>query len=346
LVAAIGGLPVGAAAGQTSRKTVLTVNVEKPRLEQWPISLPAGGWIAPADEAIIASEIGDLKIVELRAEVGDSVHRGQVLAVLEQDMTLAELNEKQAAVQAARADYSLAKAKGDRARKLVATGSFARQQYEEDIYIEESTAGKLAMAEAALERQRLRLEKTTIMAVDDGYISLKSAALGQVATTGAELFRLVRQGRVEWRAEISVGRVGQVKAGQRALINLPGGFNTEGQALFVEPTVKKESARATVRVAVDNGLKIGAYVSGVILIGESPALTVPESAVVTRDGFSYLFAVKPDGRVSRIRVDVGRRREGRAEISGIAETALIVQSGGIFLADNDPVRVESGRESL
>lgn len=338
--------PIGAASSQVGPKSVLTVKVEKPQLEQWPISLPAGGWIAPSDEAVIASEIGDLKIIELRAEVGDSVHRGQVLAVLEQDMTLAELKEREAAVQTARADYSLAKAKGDRARKLVATGSLTKQQYDEDIYVEEATAGKLAMAEAALERQRLRLEKTTIVAVDDGYISLKSAALGQVISTGTELFRLVRQGRVEWQAEISVGRADQVKPGQRALINLPGGFSAEGRVLFVEPTIKQASARATVRVAVDKGLKSGSYVSGVIRIGESTALTVPESAVISLDGFSYVFAAKPDGRVSRIKVKTGRRRDGRVEISGAANDALVVQSGGIFLADNDLVKIEGGQESL
>jgi RND family efflux transporter MFP subunit len=335
------------ALGQAARKDVLTVKAEKPHVESWPLSIPAGGWLTPWHEAVVASEIGGLKIVELRAEVGDHVTRGQVLAVLEHDTTLAELRERQAAFQAAQADFNLAQANGDRARKLVETGSFTRQQYEQEVFTEESTAARLAMAEAALEVQRLRLEKTVIPAVDDGFISSRSASFGQVVSTGTELFRLVRQGRVEWLAEIAVNQARQVKSGQTAILAGPGGREVEGEVLFVEPMIKKESARAIVHVALkdDPDLKCGGYISGSLLIAASPAVTVPESAVVWRDGFSYVFTLKPGDVVARVKVETGRRLAGRVEVMGLEDAALVVRSGGAFLADNDPVKVVADGES-
>ncbi|MDR1921678.1 MAG: efflux RND transporter periplasmic adaptor subunit [Candidatus Adiutrix sp.] len=342
------GLPAGSALGQLVQKDVLTVQTAQPSVEDWPISIPAGGWVAAWEEAVIASEIGDLKIVELKAKVGDKVRRGQVLARLEQDLIRAEIRESEAAVQAALADYSLAKTKGDRARKLLPAGAATRQQYEEDIYVEQSAAARLAMAEAALERLKLRLGKTNIAAVDDGYISMKKASLGQVAPIGGELFRLVRQNRAEWLAEIAVSRAGQVEPGQRAIIKCPGGAAEEGQVLFVEPLVKKESARAVIHVALQEGsaLKIGSYAGGGIMVGRSPALAVPETAVTARDGFSYVFVVRPDSRASRIKVESGRRHEGRVEVSGLEKNALVVVDGGAFLADGDQVLVLNDEEPL
>ncbi len=68
-------------------------------------------------------------------------------------------------------------------------------------------------------------------------------------------------------------------------------------------------------------------------------MTVPQQSVVVRDGFSYVFRLNPDQRVSQLKVQAGRRLGERIEVvSGIAPDAIIVVSGAGFLNDGDMVR--------
>ena len=70
------------------------------------------------------------------------------------------------------------------------------------------------------------------------------------------------------------------------------------------------------------------------------ALTVPESALVFRDGINYVFAVGADKRAERLLVKIGRRFDNKVEIlSGIEEASNIVQSGGAFLSDGALVKI-------
>ncbi|MDB5936286.1 MAG: efflux transporter periplasmic adaptor subunit, partial [Massilia sp.] len=62
-------------------------------------------------------------------------------------------------------------------------------------------------------------------------------------------------------------------------------------------------------------------------------------AVVVRDGFSYVFRLNADSRVSQLKVDSGRRLGDRIEVvNGLAPDALVVVGGAGFLNDGDLVR--------
>jgi hypothetical protein len=77
-------------------------------------------------------------------------------------------------------------------------------------------------------------------------------------------------------------------------------------------------------------------------LGSSNALTVPSQAVVVRDGFSYVFELKPDNRVSQRKVTVGRRTTDRTEVlNGLAAETSIVASGAGFLNDGDLVAIST-----
>ena len=84
----------------------------------------------------------------------------------------------------------------------------------------------------------------------------------------------------------------------------------------------------------------GMFANGRIEVGMAQALTVPQSAVVLADGYSYVFQLGTDNTVRRRGVKTGRRQGDRVEITeGLSETAHIVASGGAFLADGDKVAV-------
>jgi hypothetical protein len=82
------------------------------------------------------------------------------------------------------------------------------------------------------------------------------------------------------------------------------------------------------------------FARGEFEIGASSGLTLPQAAVVQREGFSYVFRVGADNRAVQTKVGVGRRVGDRIEIvSGLDAKARVVAQGGGFLADGDLVRV-------
>jgi hypothetical protein len=81
------------------------------------------------------------------------------------------------------------------------------------------------------------------------------------------------------------------------------------------------------------------FASGQFELGSSNAMTVPQQAVVVRDGFSYVFRLNPDQRVSQLKVQSGRRLGDRIEVvNGLTPDSLVVVSGAGFLNDGDLVR--------
>ena len=77
-------------------------------------------------------------------------------------------------------------------------------------------AARLAAARARQQAAELKLSKTNVLAPDDGVISARSAVVGSLTQTGQELFRLIRGGRLEWRAEVPSADLVKVKPGQIA----------------------------------------------------------------------------------------------------------------------------------
>jgi hypothetical protein len=85
------------------------------------------------------------------------------------------------------------------------------------------------------------------------------------------------------------------------------------------------------------------FARGEFALGSSGALTVPQTAVVVRDGFSYVYRVGADKHVSQLKVQTGRVVGEQVEIqSGVKPEDQLVASGGSFLSDGDLVKVVGG----
>ncbi|WP_221134897.1 efflux RND transporter periplasmic adaptor subunit [Rhizobium binae] len=342
LVAAVLVCPVRLAMAEQAAATALTVSLTAPAQRNWPETVPASGWLKPWQEAIIASETSGLRITEVLADVGSAVTKGQTLVRLSQESVLADLRKQDAAVENAKASLTKAKANADRARQLQSSGALSDEKIVEYLADEQTATASLAAEEAALDSEKIKLAQTTITAVDDGVITSRSANLGAVVSTGTELFRMVRQQRIEWQAEVSARYLSRIFEGLSVRINGPDGQPIEAKVRLVGPSVSTDTSRAIVYVTLpaDMRLRTGLYVTGNIELQTSPALTVPETAIVFRDGISYVFTAGEDQRVQRIRVETGRRNNGEVEIvSGIDRSANVVSSGGAFLSDNDLVKI-------
>src|SRR5262245_25519247 len=173
--------------------SVLTVQATQPQLMQWDQSVEANGPIRPWQEIVVSPETGGLRIAELRAEVGDQVKRGELLARLADESIRAELHKQQAAVAQAKASLDHAQSNYKRAKEAEGSGALSDQQVEEYKSTEATSRASLASARAELESIELKLSQTRIVAVDDGVVASRSGVLGNVVASGAEIYRLIRK---------------------------------------------------------------------------------------------------------------------------------------------------------
>lgn len=329
-------------------KPALAVETVKPRAVSLPHRLEAHGNVAAWQEASIGAESGGLRLTEVRADVGESVKRGQVLAVFASDTPRAEVAQARAALAEAEAAATESGANAERARAVQAAGALSAQQIGQYLSGEAGAQARVQSAQANLALAELRLKHTRVLASDDGTISQRNpqATLGAVVAQGQELFRLIRQNRLEWRAEVTAAELANVHVGQAVTVKAASGASSQGKVRQVAPTVDAQTRNALVYVnlpasaAKDGAFKPGMFARGEFTIGNRPGLTVPRQALVVRDGFNYVFLVGNDGRVHRTKVEVGSFGSEVIEIvAGLDARATLVAGGAGFLNDGDLVKV-------
>ena len=327
-------------------KASMTVTTAKPLQSNLPLRLAANGNIAAWQEASIGAEAGGLRLAEVRASVGDEVKRGQVLAVFASESIAADVAQARALVAEAQAQAAEATANADRARSLQATGVWSAQQINQIFTAELSAKARLESARATLLVQELRLKHTQLVAPDHGVISARTATVGAVVGSGTELFRLIRQSRLEWRGEVTAAELGRIKSGAKVAVTTAGGTRLSGKVRMVAPTVDPQTRNALVYVdlpsAMQSDARAGMFARGEFDLGASGALSVPQQAVVVRDGFSYVFKLGTDNRASQLKVEVGRRIGDQVEITqGLSADTTVAVNGAGFLTDGDTVRINN-----
>lgn len=327
-------------------KPALAVETVKPQTRSLPHRLEANGNVAAWQEASIGAESGGLRLAEVRADVGDSVKRGQVLAVFASDTPLIEVAQARAALAEAEAAALEAAANAARARSVQASGALSAQQIGQYLSGEAGAKARVQSAQANLSMAELRLKHTQVLASDDGVISQRNpqATLGAVVAQGQELFRLIRKNRLEWRAEVTANELANIRIGQTVTVKAANGASRQGKVRQVAPTVDAQTRNALVYVdlpaAKDGAFKPGMYAQGEFALGNRMGLTVPRQALVVRDGFNYVFLVGSDSRAHRTKVEVGGFDHETVEIvSGLDAQATLAAGGAGFLNEGDLVKV-------
>lgn len=332
----------------SAAKPALTVTAVTPMRAEWPIQLSATGNIEAWQEALVGSEADGLRLTEVKVNVGDTVRRGQILAIFSDVTIKANVAQAGAAVTEAEATLAEARANADRTRKSQAPGVMSAQQVSGYLTAEQTAAARLESARAQLLSQQVRLDQTQLVAPDDGLISSRTATVGAVVSAGQELFRLIRANRLEWRAEVTAAELPKVRTGQAVTLSAPGGLLAKGSVRMVAPTVDRQTRMALIYVDIpsDTGLKAGMFARGDFELGRSTVLALPQSAIVQREGFNYAYSISKDNKVSQLKVDIGRRLDDRVEITqGLEPQVKLAASGTSFLADGDTVRVVNAAET-
>jgi len=313
-----------------------TVTAAAATLANWPAVLEASGAIAPWQEAVVGAQVTGLHLTEVNVNVGDRVRKGQVLARFDEGLLRADEAQLKAA-------WTQADTNRRRAQQLKDSGGISEQ----DIL---QYATQADTARAQLDAKQLQLRYAVVVAPDDGVISARSATLGAVAGSGQELFRMIRQNRLEWRGELNAAQLAQIARGQRISLALPDGATAVATVRQTAPALDVQTRLGLVYADLEPGTttaRAGMYANGRIVLAQRPALIVPAAAVVIRDGHSYVLklpsasAASGDVRsVALAAVTTGRRQGTDTEIvAGLKAGEQVVVQGAGFLNEGDAVRL-------
>jgi HlyD family secretion protein len=333
-----GAPPVGSAAAQAvTAKTLDTVQVQR--------GVTANGTVYAWQEIVIGPEVGGYLVAAVNVDVGDRVRKGQPLVQLSEDLLAAEVASKRANLEQAQASLENAAAAYRRAQSLSGSGALSQSDIDKLRSEELAARARVEVSKAELQGADLRLRHTRVTASDDGIITARSVNVGQVAQVGSEMLRLLRKGRVEWRAEIPESRMREIGIGQNVKLTTADGAQLEGKVRAIAPTVESSTRAGLVYVDIpsNRGARPGMFARGEILLGQAAASMVSLSSIVTQDGYTYVFVVSDQQLVARRRVETGAVRGKQIEIvSGVQPGERVVDKGAGFLKDGDRVRVVLG----
>ena len=286
-----------ASSATPSTSAGVTVSLVTPTAMQFARSIPATGTVAPRDELIIGSDASGVRLTEVLVEVGAVVQRGQLLARGDDALLRAEFAQREASVRQAQAELLQAQDNLERAERVRDSGVYSAEALETRRHNAMAVQAKLELAIAQRRELEVRIAQTRVLAPSAGVVSKKTATVGQVVQPGSELFRLIKDGQLEWMAELPAHSMTQVQPGASVRVRLDGGEPIDGTVRLVAPTLDASTRNGVVHVALPLGtaIKAGTHANGEILTQQVSGIALPEAAVLTRDGYPFVFLISADG---------------------------------------------------
>jgi HlyD family secretion protein len=323
-----------------STEAALTITTAPVVSQELVRNVPATGSIFPWQEVIIGAEVGGYRVAAVLVDVGTRVRKGQELVRLAEEMLQADLNSRRAALRSAEASLANAASALRRGESVQSAGALSAADLDRLKAEQIAAQARVETAKADLTTAELRLQYAVVRAPDSGTITSRTVSMGQIAQPGAEMMRLLRQDRVEWRAEIPEAQLSRIKIGQTVKVTAVDGSSFDGRVRAVAPTVQTTNRTGLVYVDITNAdARAGMFARGEIAAGSGPGLLVPVSAVVMQDGYSYVFVVKGNV-VERRRIEQAGMHGDRMEVSeGLQAGDIIAVKGAGFLKDGDTVTV-------
>ena len=327
------------------------------------------GMIMAVEEVLVAPQVEGLAIESLEADIGDQVEAGSVLATLSDDQLILQrsqldANKAKALASIAQLEAQLAEVQStaretvktaERARQLADQGTYSTVQAEQAeaqataarariLSVEESikvAEADVTLIDAQIRDVELRLARTEVKAPVSGVIAARGARVGAIASAASgPLFTIIKDDRLEMRADIAEADMHRIAEGQTVRIHLIGAADpVEGVVRLIEPTLNTTTRLGLARIEIMDGanLRAGMFADAEIIVAERKALTVPMTSVnMGRDGADVLKI--EDGIARRTAVTTGIREGGKVEIvEGLAPGDLIVAKAGAFVRDGDRI---------
>lgn len=307
-----------------------------------PRIVTASGSVSAWEEVPVGAETGGLVATAVLVDEGGYVRQGQPLVQLNTALLSAQVRQQQAGLETAQATAARDEAALSRAQELESRGFLSRASLDTALANQRSAQAAVAQARAALSQSQTQLAQATIRAPVSGLVISRSVTRGQIVAAGTELFRLVRDGRLELDAQVPETELSLVRAGMPATVTSDQAGETTGTVRIVTPEVDPETRLGIARIALSaNGaLRPGMFARASIDVGSAPALTIPAAAVIYREGQAGVYVLGDNSTVRFVRIGSGARvGPSLAVTSGLTAGQRVVLSGAGFLGDGDRVRV-------
>lgn len=329
------------AAGTETSASTLAVATTPVIERQMASGITVSGAVAAVEEMQLGVELSGLRVTGLFVDVGENVRQGQVLLTLDHRTLDSDLAQARAALREAQTGAELARANLARGQSLAADKYISAMQLDELRAARTQSEARVATARAAFDAASLRRSFADLRAPAGGIISKRLVQPGQVVAAGMELMRLIRDGRLEWRADLPASQLASVKPGDTIRLVSREGLNVDGVVRAVSPGVDAATRTGTVyaNLPAPQGLQAGTYLQGYIATGTAMAKVVPASAIVMRDGFPTVFVIENGNKARSLRVEQGQKTGDLVEVTqGLNAGQAVVTEGAGFLADGDIVR--------
>jgi HlyD family secretion protein len=327
----------------------MTVSVVSPSQADFARVIAATGTVSARDELLVGSDASGVRLLEVLTDVGSVVQKGQLLARGDDTQLQAQLAAQVATVKQMRAEAAQADANLERAEKLKDSGVYSFEALQTRRTAAATAAAKVELALAQQRELEVKIAHTRVVAPASGVISKRSATVGAVVSAGSELFRLIKDGELEWRAELPSHSLMRVTPGAIVRIDLGENKTLDARVRLVAPTIDAATRNGQVYVTLPKGvaLKAGGHARGEILMSSAQALALPETAVMARDGYPFVYTVGDD-RVARLtKIETGSRQGGMVEVSsGLGAESRVVATGAGFVKDGDLVRIAPQNKSV
>ena len=322
-----------------------TVTVAAAAMTSLPRIVTASGSVSAWEEVPVGAETGGLVATAVYVDEGTYVRQGQPLVQLNDALLRAQLRQQQAGVQTAEANLSRDEAALARSQELKERGFLSQASLDTALANQRASTANLASARASLSETQTRLSQATLRAPVAGLIVSRSVTRGQIVQAGTEMFRMVRDGRLELDAQVPETELALVRAGQTAAISSDQVGQTTGRVRIVTPEVDATNRLGTARIALSGsgGFRPGMFARAEIDVGAQPTITVPTAAILYRENRSGVYVLMTNNHVRFQQVTVLSRSAERTSITGVNVGAQVVVDGAGFLGDGDRVNVVAAR---
>jgi len=290
------------------------------------------GTTQPIDQTIVKSRVSG-RLAEVLVREGDRVTEGQVLARFETTELQAKLNERQSALEAARADARwTARDRSDK-ETLANRNIVSQSAADQARATAENRASMVAVAEAQLEVARKNLADAEVRAPFDGVVGERIANQGESLPIDGKILALLDTSRVEIAAQMPAADVIRMKVGQTAQVSLEGFGDRvfSGKITRISPTTQQGSRSIPVYVEITDrheALRGGLFGTGTVTVQEKGhALAVPASAMRKDDQGDYVLVVE-NGTLVRKPVGAVRTwsRGELVEVKGLESGMTVVSA--------------------
>lgn len=307
-------------------------------------SLPFTGTLNALVSSVVSAEV-DGKVLDVRVREGERVKKGQILAHLDNQVSLEGVSEQEAQFANTQSRLQLARVKLEKQRELYQKGFISKFAFDELASDFDVKAGELKAQQSQLVRAKKTLSDSVLRAPINGVVYERKINPGEQAQRNSSLFSIADLSVLEVTATIPSQLMGRIKLGMQGQFHTEGDANRySGRVVRLNPVALSGTRSFAVYLRVDNHdgrLRAGQFVQGGIALSEEDRyVALPLSAVRDLDDQPWVMTVEA-GRLVRHRVTIHLRSELQrmAAVSGVSPGQTVLSGSLLGLKPSDAVRL-------